>query len=236
MTGLPRLALDAHAKDNQLTLISVFFQLSRTVPNDGLTRTIIQASYAMAILVAPVAFQVLALYLWTRPLAPRARRAAALALRILFAWCGIEVFLCLLVCMFLLPLKHQLVTEISTSKGCGPIEPLMRAYFGAALAMQSDEDHCIGFNHTFHPGIGQVAAALAVQYALAFFVLGASEMVDEEENCGRGGGARGGRMCLRSIVAVADAAPRGVRPPPSPAAWAPDEDLEGGTRGPDEKF
>jgi len=240
MTGLPRLALDADARDNQLSLASILQQLGHTVPHDILTRTLIQASYAVAVLIAPVAFQVAALYLWTRPLVPRARRAAALALRLLFAWCGIDVFLCLLVCMFLLPLKQQLSAEISASKGCGPIEPLMRVYFGAALGMHTVDDHCIGFSHTFHPGMALVAGALAVQYALAFFVMGASELAVDEEELGRGVALGRIGFHLRS---VADAAPREARqpsalaswmphrrPPPSPAAWPRVEELGAGPR------
>jgi hypothetical protein len=207
MTGLPRFALSADERDKQLSLASMLVKLGHTVPNDVITRTTVQASHFLAVMLAPFAFQTGALYLWTRPLLPRARRAAALAVRLLFAWCGIDVFLCLLVCIFVLSLREQMSAEISASKGCDPIEPLMRAYFGAALGMHSESDHCIGFSPTFHLGFALLVASLALQYALAFFVLGASELaVEGEEDGGRGGKGHDGRsgVSLRSIGAVAD--------------------------------
>ena len=170
LAGLPRLVV-GDERDRTYSLWGVVTTLGEAARHLPVVMVVTQASFFVATFLAPVVIQLLALTLWLKPMTARARRAVGLALRLVYAWCGLDVICVLLLSMAILPVKDKFLSELSIERGCFTLEPLLRAYFAEETQMLSPSDSCIAFHTQFHRGLVLLFIALFLDHLICAAVL-----------------------------------------------------------------
>ena len=98
----------------------------------------------------------------------RARRAVGLAMRLAYAWCGVDVFCVILFAAAIF--KDKFIHDLATERGCSDLNPMLRTYFPQETLM-TESDSCIALHLSFQAGLAILLLVLVIEHAVGLFVL-----------------------------------------------------------------
>mmetsp|Transcript_16638 Transcript_16638/g.55966 ORF Transcript_16638/g.55966 Transcript_16638/m.55966 type:complete len:882 (+) Transcript_16638:304-2949(+) len=167
IAGFPRVLLD-ETRDRTFSLWGLACALARAQAHNGPVSLVVLASFCLSVFAAPVLIQLLAFCLWSLPMSGRARRAVGLAMRLAYAWCGVDVFCVILFAAAIF--KDKFIHDLATERGCSDLNPMLRAYFPQETLM-TESDSCIALHLSFQAGLAILLLVLVIEHAVGLFVL-----------------------------------------------------------------